>query len=119
MADIITLLPAGTGSTVTGVTFDSGDLHDVATLQVIVAGTPSASSVQLQASLDGVNWQNVGAPLSSAGVVGAAGPIVGTTATLLLGVMAGEGVYRYFRASTGTLTGTGVSVKAVLGFGKI
>lgn len=118
MADIVTLLPAGTGSGATGATFDTGDLHDVATLQVVVAGTPTASSVQLQGSLDGQNWQNVGAPLTSAGAAGAAGPLTGTTATLLTAIMSGEGTYRYFRATTGTISGSGASVTAVLAFGK-
>ncbi len=120
MSDILTLLPAGTGQNVTGATFDSGDLHDTATLQVAIAGTPSAWTIIWQGSLDGVTWEPVGAAVSATGAVGSpAASFTGTTATFLFAVMLSQGLYRYFRASTGALTGTGVSVKAVMGFGKI
>ena len=54
--DVATLLPAGTGSGVTGVTLDAGDLVEEATFQLVVPATTTAMSLTLQGSLDGVNW---------------------------------------------------------------
>jgi hypothetical protein len=116
MADVITLLPAGTGASVTGAAHDTGDLKDQATLSVMAAGVAAAWTVQLQGSVDGINYQNIGAPLSSAGVIGAAGPAGSSVLGLACAVLANSGVWRYFKAVSGG--NTTVTVSATLAFGK-
>jgi hypothetical protein len=98
VTDIVTILPAASANG-TGFTLDAGDLKGAETLEAFTTGTVSAFSVQLQGSLDGVNWVAVGAPLTTA-----------TTADVSSGLLA-----RWFRAVLSGYSGTG-TVTARLGF---
>lgn len=101
MADVVTLLPAGTAGSVTGASVDAGDLKDEAAMQVIVSGTLTALNVQLQGSLDNVNWFNIGANFTTL-----TGGEVAVTPASAAGFVA-----RYFRATTGTITGGTITAK--------
>jgi hypothetical protein len=90
VSDVLTLL-SGVSANVTGQAFDAGDLRDEATVQVETAGTVSAFSVQVQASLDKVSWSGLGSAITSV-----------TAATALSGAMA-----RYYRAVLSSYSGTG------------
>lgn len=90
MTDIVTIL-SGASANATGSTFDTGDLKDGAALEVTTAGTVSAFTVQLQGSLEGVNWFSIGSALTTA-----------STSAELTGFLA-----RYFRAVLSGFSGTG------------
>ncbi len=109
----LTLLNA-VSANVTGSSFDAGDLKDELTLEVIIGGTVSAYSVQLQGSIDGTNWVSIGIPETSAGAPGTAvGPVTASTGPFAVS----SGVLmRYFRAALAGYTGTG-TVTAELAFG--
>ena len=113
MADVITLLPAVSANG-TGTAFEADDVRDEITMEVIIAGTVSAFSVQLQGSIDGTDWFSMGIPVTSAGAAGAdIGPVTQSTGVLALssGVLA-----QYFRAALASYSGTG-TVTAELAFG--
>lgn len=97
MADTVTLL-AAVSSDQTGPAIDAGAVRDDLTLEVVTAGTVSAFSVQLQASLDKGHWVNVGSPVTT------------VTAAASNGVL-----MRYFRAALSSYSGTG-TVTAELSF---
>ena len=90
-------------ATATGAVLDCTTPHQAITLQVnlATATAPTAISTQLQASLDNVNFFNVGTALTSTAA--------GTTFTTSSGTPA-----RYFRAVTTITGGTGVSLTALL-----
>lgn len=119
MADFITLLPAGTGSGITGTSHDTGDIRDQATFQIIAGTGVSASSVTFQGSNDNVNWSPL--PLNSiAATTGASAASPQPEAPAAPGaffytLLAGAGVWRYFRAVTGTVTGGTLSASVAYG----
>lgn len=98
MTDIVTILRAASANG-PGFTLDAGDLKGTESLEVWTAGTVSAFSVQLQGSLDGTNWADIGGALTAAG----------TTA------VTGAPLARWFRAVLSGYSGTG-TVTAVLGY---
>jgi hypothetical protein len=98
MADVIMLLPAGTGSGITGTAHDTGDLKDEAEMIINVSATPTVMNVTLQGSEDGTNWFTVGTPFTAL--------TPGINAVAATGFLA-----RWFRAVTGTLTGATVGVQ--------
>jgi hypothetical protein len=120
MSDVVTLLPAGTGSGVTGAAIDAGELVSRATIQLAVSATTSAMSASFQGSIDGTSWDAL--PLSSLNAVTGAKsaltqPYVATnTGAAVIGfVLDGSGgAWRYFRAVTGTITGATVGAKIAL-----
>jgi hypothetical protein len=113
MSDVITLL-AAVSANVTGPASEPGDLKDEVTMDVVIAGTVSAYSVQLEGSLDGTDWFSMGIPLTSSGAAGTAiGPV--TQSTGQLAVSAGV-LSRYYRAVLASYSGTG-TVTAYLAFG--
>ena len=89
---VFTSLP-GVAVTTNGTTLDSGLSHNNVTLAVTLSFgvAPTAISTQLQGSLDGVNWFNLGAALTSL--------TAGTTVVSNTGSPA-----QFFRANT-TITG--------------
>jgi hypothetical protein len=98
MADVLTLL-SGVSANVTGTAFDAGDLRDEAAVQVETTGTVSAFSVQVQASLDKVQWVAIGSAITAV-----------TAETVLSGVLG-----RWFRAVLSGYSGTGtVTAKIAL-----
>jgi hypothetical protein len=120
VADFITLLPAGTGTGVTGTTHDTGDIRDQATFQIIAGAGVTASAVTFQGSDDAVNW--IPLPLNSVtavtGAPAAAPQPLGPAAagSFFYTLVPGAGVWRYFRAVTGTVTGGTLS--AAVAYGK-
>jgi hypothetical protein len=116
MTDVITLLAAGTGASVTGATHDTGDLKNGAVIQVVAAGSAAAWTVELDGSLDGTNWVQLPLVPITAGVLGSAGATVGasTLGVFAAAMQAGAGMWRYFRAKSGA--NTTVTVSALLGF---
>ena len=108
------LLLNAVSANVTGPVIDTGDLKDELTLEVIIAGTVSAYSVQLQGSMDDVNWVSIGIPETSAGAPGTAvGPVTASTGPFAVS----SGVLmRYFRAALTAYAGTG-TVTAELAYG--
>ena len=120
MSDIVTLLPAGTGSGVTGATIDAGDLVRDFTIELAVSAATTAMSVTFQGSLDGTVWQDLPGlqVVSAAGAESAAvQPYVtnaaGAGSVAFVSAAAG-GAWRFFRAVTGTITGA--TVGATLAF---
>jgi hypothetical protein len=115
MADVLTLL-AAVSSNQTGTAFEASDLRDELTMEVVISGTVSAYSVQLQGSMDGTNWISVGVPQTSSGAAGTAiGPV--TQSTGLVAISSGY-LVRYLRAVLSGYTGTGtVTAKVATGAG--
>lgn len=104
MTDIAVLLNA-VSANVTGPAFDAGDLKDELTMEVIISGTVSAYSVQLEGSLDDTTWVNIGIPDTSSHVAGTAVAPV-TASTDPVAVSKGK-LFRYFRAVLASYSGTG------------
>jgi hypothetical protein len=113
--DTVTLL-AAVSANGTSAAADAGDVKNLATMAVVIAGTVSAYSVQLQGSLDGENWVSIGVPDTSAGAAGAdIGPVTQSTGP----VAVSSGVLmRYFRAVLSSYSGTG-TVTAELALGAL
>ena len=120
MADFISLLPAGTGSTITGTAHDTNDVKDEATFQLVSGAGVSAAAVTFQGSNDGTNWGAL--PLTAIAVTtgaptAATQPVSSAAPGVLFWNLAAGGAWRYFRAVTGTVTGGTVS--ASVAFGKM
>lgn len=82
---------------------DGGVVRANAVMSVTLSATATASTVVLQASLDGTNWWNTSATISPTSA--------GTTSATALNVMA-----RYVRAAiTAGITGTGANVTVSVG----
>ncbi len=90
MADVVTLL-SGVAANGMGPVIDAGDLKGELTLGVYTTGTVSAFSVQLNGSVDGVNWVATGSPVTSV-----------TAANVSAGLL-----LRYFQAVLSGYAGTG------------
>jgi hypothetical protein len=102
MADVLTLL-AAVSANGSGPVIDAGDVRDELTLDVFTAGTVSAFSAQLQGSLDGITFANIGAAV--------------TSATAALNVSTGA-LMRYFQAVLSGYSGTGtVTVELAVALG--
>ena len=88
---VATLLNAASGNT-TGPVLGIGSPTGTLTIAVSTTGTVSAFSVQVQGSLDSMNWENIGSPVTSA----TAGASIGS------GVL-----FQYFQALLNSYSGTG------------
>ena len=101
MADYESVLLNAVSANGTGPVTDigEGDVTDRVSVQVIIAGTVSAFSVQVQGSLDGTNFANIGSAISAAG----------------LSALSSPPPCRYFRAVLSGYTGTG-TVTALMEF---
>lgn len=96
---VATLLNAVSSNT-TGPVVGLGDVYGALTVAVSATGTVSALSVVLSGSLDGVNWEAIGAAVTSV----TAGTSVGT------GVL-----FSYFQATLSGYSGSG-TVTCVLAY---
>jgi hypothetical protein len=75
------------------VSFIDGDISDDLSLDVFTAGTVSAFSIQLQGSIDGVDWVSIGSAVTT---VGLTKPSTSTTPACTM-----------FRANLASYSGTG------------
>jgi hypothetical protein len=98
--DSLALYSAATVPVATGVVHDLGDVHE--NFEMAVFGTFATLSLQLNGSLDGVNWYTMGAAVTA----------VTTAAPAILAFEA-----RWIRADLPTLTGGNVT--AELGYGRM
>ena len=104
-------------ASVTGTTHDTGDLHDQATIQVIASGVAAAWTVELDGSLDGVNWIQLPLLAIAAGVQAAASPTLGgSTLGAFAAVAQTPFLWRWIRAKSGA--NTTVTVAVICGFQK-
>lgn len=101
MSDYERVLLNGVSANGTGPVADigEGDVTDIVAIQVIIVGTVSAFSIQLQGSEDGVNFANIGTAVTTAGI----------------SRQANLPACRYFQAVLSGYTGTG-TVTALMEF---
>lgn len=91
---VVTSLAAGTSATGAGTALNGNLPHNNHTLVVLTSAGVTAGAVQLQGSLDNVNWFNLGSALST------------TAATTVYSVSVANTPFQYIRANvTSTITG--------------